>query len=208
MKPHKSIQVFENPILERLTHVHPLTPMVIWFPVFCWLMWQTFVVLQLSPFLVGILGVSGFLTWTLTEYFLHRFVFHFEGDTPLAQRFHFLIHGLHHSDPIDPTRLVMPPFASLAIGLILYSFFRWILGAVWVVPFFAFFVIGYLCYDYIHFYTHHFVPTTKVGKFLKNSHMQHHYVNPNTRMGVSSPFWDYVFGTLEGVSDKEETVSH
>jgi sterol desaturase/sphingolipid hydroxylase (fatty acid hydroxylase superfamily) len=158
--------------------------------------------------MVGVLGVAGFFIWTLAEYILHRFVFHFEGEGPIAQRLHFLIHGLHHADPIDPSRLVMPPVASLILGAVLYSVFRGILGPDLIEPFFAFFVIGYLCYDYIHFAVHHFTPRTRFGKFLKQSHMQHHYVSPNSRWGVSSPFWDYVFGTLEDAkgNKKERAV--
>jgi sterol desaturase/sphingolipid hydroxylase (fatty acid hydroxylase superfamily) len=100
----------------------------------------------------------------------------------------------------------MPPAASLILGAILFSTFRGVLGPVWVEAFFAFFVVGYLCYDYIHFAVHHFTPRTRVGKFLKHSHMLHHYVSPNSRWGVSSPFWDYIFGTLEEVKDKERAV--
>jgi sterol desaturase/sphingolipid hydroxylase (fatty acid hydroxylase superfamily) len=208
MKPHKSIQVFKNPFLEKFTHIHPLTPLVAWAPIFCWFVWETFGVLELSPYVAGVLGVAGFLTWTFVEYVLHRFVFHFEGESQLGKRLHFLLHGLHHIDPTDPTRLVLPPVMSMGFGYLLYCLFRLILGPVWVTPFFAFFIIGYLCYDYIHFYVHHFNPTSKIGKYLKNGHMQHHYVNPNMRVGVSSPLWDYVFGTVEDVKDKEHTVSH
>jgi sterol desaturase/sphingolipid hydroxylase (fatty acid hydroxylase superfamily) len=57
--------------------------------------------------------------------------------------------------------------------------------------------VGYLCYDYIHFATHHFRPRTRVGKFLKQHHMLHHFAEHGSRWGVSSPMWDYVFGTLE-----------
>jgi len=153
-----------------------------------------------------LLGFAGFFLWTLVEYLLHRFVFHYESEGQLGQRIHFLIHGLHHNDPIDPTRLVMPPVASLILAVIFYSAFQCVLGPVFVEPFFAFFLIGYLCYDYIHFAVHHFTPRTRLGKFLKQSHMQHHYVNPNIHLGVSSPLWDYVFGTMEDLKDKERVV--
>ncbi len=206
MKPYPSIRVFKNPILERFSHVHPLTPLFVWAPVAGWFLWRTFAIHQLSPVYVGPLGAIAFLFWTLSEYLLHRFVFHFDNDTPLAQRLHFLIHGMHHADPVDPSRLVMPPGASIGMGIAAYYMFRLFLGPIWVDPFFAFFVIGYLSYDYTHFYVHHFNPTTRYGKYLKNSHMQHHYVSPRSRWGVSSPLWDYVFGTLEDVRDNERVV--
>ena len=91
----------------------------------------------------------------------------------------------------------MPPVAAMILACVLYSIFRVFLGPTFVEPFFAFFLIGYLCYDYIHYAVHHFTPRTRVGKMLKQSHMNHHFVSHDSRWGVSSPFWDYVFGTLE-----------
>ncbi len=205
-KTNKSIEVFKNPILERLTHVHPLTPFFLWMPIVFWLLWRSFTVYELSPFIIGILGVIGFFSWTLVEYLLHRYLFHFEFDSSQGQKFHFLIHGLHHADPDDPTRLVMPPIASIFLGITFFTLFKGVLGIRWAETFFAFFVFGYLCYDYIHFYTHHFIPKSSLGKFLKNSHMLHHYVSPNSRWGVSSPFWDYVFGSMEDIKSKEKVV--
>lgn len=205
-KPYKSLQVFKNPYLEKLTHVHPITPLIVWTPIIAYLFWRSFIVDELSPFTIGSMGALGFGVWTIVEYLLHRYVFHYEGEGPITQRLHFLIHGLHHEDPVDPTRLVMPPAASLIIGFGLYSIFRPMVGPVLIDPFFAFFSIGYLCYDYIHYAVHHFTPRTRLGKFLKQSHMIHHFVSPNARWGVSSPIWDYVFGTMEDVKSKERAV--
>jgi sterol desaturase/sphingolipid hydroxylase (fatty acid hydroxylase superfamily) len=107
---------------------------------------------------------------------------------------------------MDPTRLVMPPIVSVFLGVLVFSICRFLLGDVWAEPFFAFFVVGYLCYDYIHFAVHHFTPKTRIGRFLKHSHMMHHYVSENLRFGVSSPFWDYIFGTMEEAKDREQAV--
>ena len=51
--------------------------------------------------------------WTLTEYWLHRFVFHFEPEKGIGARLHWIIHGVHHDHPNDPLRLVMPPSVSV-----------------------------------------------------------------------------------------------
>jgi hypothetical protein len=131
-KPYKSLRVFKNPILERFTHVHPLTPLILWAPIAGWLIWRSFAVHQMSLASVALLGACGFFLWTLVEYLLHRYFFHLEGESPFIQRMHFLIHGLHHDDPQDPTRLVMPPVASILIAIVLYNCFRGILGEMWV----------------------------------------------------------------------------
>ncbi len=204
---NKSIRVFKSPFLERMTHVHPLTPLIVWGPVAGWLIWRSYSVHELSLAAILSVGVAGFVSWTFTEYVLHRFLFHFEPDNAVGRRVHFLIHGIHHEDPNDATRLVMPPVAGAVIAIVLYNLFSWILGPVWVEPFFGFFLVGYLCYDYTHFAVHHFKPRTRFGKYLKNSHMQHHFVSPDSRYGVSSPLWDYVFGTSEDVKKKREQTA-
>jgi sterol desaturase/sphingolipid hydroxylase (fatty acid hydroxylase superfamily) len=193
---YESIRIFENPILERFTHVHPLTPLVFWVPVMMVLLYRSMTVHEFGvPAVIG-LALAGFITWTLVEYVLHRWVFHFVPEGRLQEKLQFLIHGLHHADPVDPTRLVMPPAAAIILAVVLFSLFRLPLGAQRVEPFFAGFLVGYLCYDYIHFCVHFFQPRTRLGRMLKQNHMIHHFVSHNSRWGVSSPLWDYVFGTL------------
>jgi sterol desaturase/sphingolipid hydroxylase (fatty acid hydroxylase superfamily) len=206
-KTNKSVQVFKNPILEKMTHAHPLTPLLVWGPIIVGLLWHSLYVLGLSMSVIAPISVSALVTWSLVEYVLHRFVFHYEGESVWSQKIHFLIHGIHHVDPNDPTRLVMPPLGGIAIAAIIFPMFRAVLGPIWVEPFLAFFLVGYLIYDYTHFAVHYFRPLTRYGKMLKNHHMQHHFAEPNSRWGVSTPIWDFVFGTLEGdVKDKQSTV--
>jgi sterol desaturase/sphingolipid hydroxylase (fatty acid hydroxylase superfamily) len=64
------------------------------------------------------------------------------------------------------------------------------------------FLIGYLCYDYIHYATHHFPMTSPVGKYLRKYHLQHHYSGEDSKYGVSSPLWDYIFKTVSGPKSK------
>ena len=73
---------------------------------------------SLTLVLLGL--VVGYLGWTLTEYFGHRYLFHTVFALPfgLGPRFQFLIHGVHHIYPNDPLRLVMPPLLSAPIMLI------------------------------------------------------------------------------------------
>jgi len=191
----ESIRLFKNPILEAATHVHPLVPLLVWGPVVFVLFW-----LSLGDGLpagrVAGTAAAGLIFWTLTEYLLHRHVFHFKPIRPWQERLAYLIHGIHHDQPHDASRLVMPPVAAAILAGILYLSFRLVLGVHWVMPFFAGFLIGYLCYDYIHFGIHHFRPRGAVGRFLKDHHMKHHFMMHGARWGVSSPLWDIVFGTM------------
>ena len=194
-RSYESVRVFDNPMLEALTHVHPATPLVLWGPLALWLMWRSVAVHHLPMETIAGFAVLGLLTWSLTEYVLHRYLFHLRPAGPFRARLQFVIHGIHHADPADPTRLVIPPAPSSIVAVLFYAAFRLALGPTRVEPFFAFFVVGYLLYDYIHYASHRVVPRTRVGRFIQRNHLLHHSVTPRARWGVSSPLWDHVFGT-------------
>lgn len=199
MPPEKqvqqSIRLFENDFLERLSHVHPITPLLIWGPVVAWLLWRSFALHQLQPGLVLAVGLAGVCTWTLTEYCLHRFLFHYPARSRAGKWLVFLFHGIHHEDPRDKTRLVMPPAGAIPIMAVIYLLLALVIPQPWIEPFCGFFIAGYLVYDYIHYSTHHFPMRNPVAKFLKHYHLRHHYSGEEGRYGVSSPLWDIVFGT-------------
>ncbi len=72
----ESVRLFDNDLLERLSRVHPLTPVLLWAPIIAWLLWRSLTVHRLEGATVAILGIGGLVAWTLTEYLVHRFVFH------------------------------------------------------------------------------------------------------------------------------------
>ena len=185
--------MFENRWLDKLSRVHPATPLVIYGPVIAAL-----TVLGLDR--MSTLGVvasiaGGYVVWTLTEYRLHRVVFHFEPDHPIGRRMHFIIHGVHHDHPNDPKRLVMPPGASIPLALLFTGLFVLVLGSPTWMPFEAGFLGGYLVYDMTHFYLHHHRPKSRFGRRMRELHMRHHFQDDTTWYGVSAPWWDRVFGT-------------
>jgi sterol desaturase/sphingolipid hydroxylase (fatty acid hydroxylase superfamily) len=194
-KEHESIRIFENNILESLTHVHPIVPLIFWSPIAAYLLWRSFGVLDLSLGGIALSGMAAVIVWTLTEYVLHRYAFHFPATSKVGKWLVFLFHGNHHHDPKDKTRLVFPPGGSIPIMIGLYYLFALVVPAAWIEPFMAFFIISYLTYDYIHYAVHHFPMKSPVAKFLKHYHLKHHYAGEEGRYGVSSPLWDYVFGT-------------
>jgi len=191
----ESVRLFDNPLLEKLSHVHPVVPLLIWAPLAAALLIRAVYVHQIGLAGMALIGAAGLVTWTLVEYLLHRYLFHFEPKTETGKRLIYLFHGVHHDTPQDKTRLLMPPAGALPILLVLWLIFRLILPYPWAEPFTGFFIIGYLVYDYIHYATHHFPMQHPVLKFLKHYHMRHHFSDEEGRFGVSSPLWDRVFGT-------------
>lgn len=188
-----SPRMFDSNLLDRLSRVHPIVPVIIFVPAITILFLSG--AWYMSPGAVLAYAVGGYLFWTLTEYWLHRVVFHFEPDKGIGRRLHWIIHGVHHDHPNDPLRLVMPPGASvpLAAGFLLL-FWAVLPYPSWLV-FGAAFLAGYLAYDMLHFHVHHHRPTTRLGRRLRELHMRHHFQDHTTGFGVSAPFWDHVFGT-------------
>lgn len=194
----ESIRIFKNPILESFTHVHPIIPLLLWVPVILFLFYRGAAIKEVSVFEFAFLFIAGMLLWTITEYVLHRYVFHWNAKSRAGKYFVFLFHGLHHDDPQDPTRLVMPPVPAILIVSLLWLLFSSLFPAKYIDVLMAYFLIGYLCYDYIHYATHHFAMTSKLGRYLRKYHLQHHYAGEQSKYGVSSPLWDYVFKTVTG----------
>lgn len=188
--------MFESDLMERLSHVHPITPLVVYGPIVAYLIHAAAVVQGVGWGSIISLALTGLLVWTFTEYVLHRFVFHIEGRHKWTRRLHFIIHGNHHEVPDDPTRLVMPPIVSIFLAFAFYVFFKALLGVAAVDAFFAGFLVGYLAYDYTHFAVHHFRLESPMGRALKQYHMNHHFLDRDSRWGVSTPLWDWVFGTM------------
>ncbi len=187
--------MFENEILERFSRIHPATPFVAWVPVILFFLGRSLVRRELALFAVAALFLGGMLAWTLAEYVLHRYVFHWTNGTSWGRRIHFLLHGVHHEYPSDKDRLVMPLLTSIPLAVIFYSLFTVTMGVA-AGPFFAGFVVGYLFYDGSHYYVHHFIPTGRWGKFLRRPHMTHHHADHDGGFGVSTPLWDLVFRTM------------
>lgn len=189
-----AIRVFKNGFVENvLAKSHPILPGV-------WFGWLIAYGAYDGATRLGALGIGlfalGVLMWTLTEYVLHRWLFHrVPGDTFEAKVPQFMLHGYHHEFPNDPYRLVAPPLMSFPIAVVVAAVWYGIFGAELWFPAFAGTVAGYLAYDWIHYYEHHFTPKWGIGKYLRRLHAIHHYNDPENNHGISGPLWDFVFRT-------------
>lgn len=200
---NQPIRLFKSDFFEYFTHITPQAVVILWSPVICFLIVRAFQRAPGAGFPTALLlGFAlGVFLWTFAEYTLHRFVFHFHPHSTRLKRIVFLFHGIHHAQPQCKTRLVMPPAVSIPMAFLFYGLFTatvgvWLSSPDWVDPLTAGFMTGYLIYDLAHYATHHFPMRSGVFKQLKRHHMQHHYKTPGQRFGVSSAFWDRIFGTL------------
>jgi sterol desaturase/sphingolipid hydroxylase (fatty acid hydroxylase superfamily) len=192
---HKgSARMFENRLLEKLSHVHPATPAILFLPVAAVSLWAAVAVDHRAPLAIGFQLLAGYLGWTLLEYWLHRLFFHMPVRGPFTQRVYFFVHGVHHDWPWDTSRLVLPPSVSITLAVMFYFLFRAAFGAA-THALFAGFVLGYVLYDTLHWYSHVGAPQSRALRFLRREHLVHHFRASGTRFGVSCPWWDVVFRT-------------
>ncbi|KAF1954775.1 Inositolphosphorylceramide-B hydroxylase [Byssothecium circinans] len=161
---------------------------------------------------VGALGVGqtvgywvfGVFFWTIVEYVLHRCLFHLDYYLPnnrVAITAHFLLHGIHHYLPMDKYRLVMPPTLFVVLAAPFWKLAHAIFFYNWYAATAAYCggIFGYVCYDLTHYFLHHRnLPAWY--RALKKYHLAHHFADYQNGFGVTSRFWDWVFGTELDIS--------
>jgi sterol desaturase/sphingolipid hydroxylase (fatty acid hydroxylase superfamily) len=119
--------------------------------------------------------------WTLVEYLFHRFILH-------RKYFTKYIHdNKHHTNvKFKPSEI---PFFIVSLTLIFFAFIPNFQPAL------LGFSVGMLVYVSLHKLSHQ---RSKI-KYLKSHHQFHHVVSPKFNFGISTDFWDIVFGTKKNV---------
>lgn len=188
----QQIRLFRNERLEQLTVISPGGFAAIWcvaLPLIAWVGWG-------SASLAGALGLfaAGMAGWTLFEYAMHRYLFHWNSRVPLFEKFVFLMHGNHHEDPNDRLRNLMPPIVSIPIASSVWGLCVLLLDApgTWV---FLGYITGYVIYDLTHYACHQWPMKGRLAFMLKRHHMRHHHAGQHGNYAITALFWDSVFGT-------------
>ncbi len=194
-----SPRMFRVEFIERyISRVRPWQVVALWLPVLFYLIAGALRDPGLNHSAALVLIGGGLAGWTLLEYLLHRFLFHFSypRNSELACALWFLLHEVHHEYPHDRDRLVMPPIVSITLAIMIGLPLRALAGPHAFGPLFGGIIAGYLWYDLTHYAAHHWKPLTGWGRRRKSHHLRHHFKEPGSRFGVTTPLWDYVFGTM------------
>jgi dihydroceramide fatty acyl 2-hydroxylase len=189
------IPVLRRPWIDRtLARAHPAFPLVFFAPAILMAL-----VAAHRPGTVlrhAVAFFAGWLVWTLVEYLVHRFLFHWTfAATREGRVAAFLTHGYHHAYPRDPTRLVLPPLVSVPLAAGFFVLAHFVLGGGAFDAAYGGFVAGYITYDSMHYVVHHTRTKTGIIGWLRRYHLMHHHDEVPARYGVSSPLWDLVLGT-------------
>ena len=99
-------------------------------------------------------------------------------------------------------------FASLRLSLPLalgYCSPAWAVMSSWqaVVYLFIGLMAGYFSYEFLHYQAHHRAPRLRIFRYLKRYHLLHHHQSSALRFGVTSPVFDYLFGTFQSTHRAE-----
>ena len=187
-------QLFKNRYLEYLTKTHPFVIWSLYLPLIIYLVWYTAAKAGFDARKIILLFSGGLFFWTFFEYIMHRFIFHWAGESKEVKKIIYVMHGNHHEFPRDRERLFMPPIPSIIISSIIFLIMTGIMGKIAYV-FFPGFILGYLLYGSMHYAIHAGKPPYKWLKPLWQNHYLHHYKNDGKGFGVSTTLWDNVFDT-------------
>lgn len=190
-----SAQMFSNPILERISRTHIMVPITLFFAISSVSFYYAVMTTSIGLSVGLLITFFGLFAFTFVEYMMHKHFFHMEPDTPLKDKLQYSMHGVHHDYPKDKDRLAMPPFVSAAYAAIFYLVFKLIMGD-YSLYFLPGFLLGYSAYLGVHYIVHAYSPPKNFLKVLWVNHAIHHYKDPDSSFGVSSPLWDYLLGTM------------
>ena len=150
----------------------------------------------------------GMGTYALSEYIIHRFVFHIDTpENPFLLKIIKRLHYDHHVDPTDLSLLFLPIWFSLPNFAILSGVFYLITGSFQLMIAFVTGVILYfLYYEWKHYIAHKPIqPLTPMGKKIKKAHLWHHFKNENYWFGVTHTTIDKTMGTFKDQKDVEKS---
>ena len=202
-----TLRMFDSDFWEKLSRTPWYFVPVVWLPIISYFFFfhfsHTLMIHRVLLFLIGA------MCWIPTEYFVHRFLFHYKPTTPFMQSTLFMWHGIHHKTPKDPDRLVMPLFISVCGALLLIPSISYIFGVSAGMLLLTGFGSMYIWYDVYHYSLHHtnkdvinmvsdYVSPT-LAEFFKRTkmkHAAHHYSRTDEIFGVTSQLMDLLFGTI------------
>ncbi|GAB2280863.1 hypothetical protein Dimus_015486 [Dionaea muscipula] len=110
--------------------------------------------------------------------------------------FHYFVHGFHHKHPMDSLRLVFPPALTAIAATPLWSIIYLLTTPTIAPALFGGGLLGYVMYDITHYYLHHGQAVNKSTQKMKKYHLNHHFKEQEMGYGVTSSFWDHIFGTF------------
>lgn len=142
---------------------------------------------------------AGVIYWTFIEYAMHRWFYHWRPQIRWLRRFVESFHMYHHRNVPDRSvynagpLLALPLAVILPIPLLVLTHDVAATATMMVGT-----VVGYCVYEWFHYAIHVYRPRAGWLSTMQVLHMHHHRVNTRVYFGVTTIFWDRLFGSCEG----------
>jgi sterol desaturase/sphingolipid hydroxylase (fatty acid hydroxylase superfamily) len=138
--------------------------------------------------------VAGVASWTLLEYLIHRWMGH---DRRFKRTPFGIEHVRHHieGDYFAPTwkKAIIVPAIAAVLGAPLIAIAGATAGIAYLVGLLGFYTV----YEVLHRREHTHPGVGWYGRWARRHHFHHHFVDGRKNHGVTTPIWDFVFGTYE-----------
>jgi sterol desaturase/sphingolipid hydroxylase (fatty acid hydroxylase superfamily) len=187
-------QAHPDGALEKWVRTHWSLPYLIYIPGAVVLLVYALAFRQIDVLGVFVLTALGVLAWTLEEYLIHRFLFHYPARSATGKRLVYAAHQGHHVDPKDRAYVTASPLVSVPVSLVSLAIV-WAIVGPYAAPLVAGFWLAYLYYEYVHYSVHNRRRYVLWTNEQRKRHFRHHFKHPHLEFGVTIPLWDYVFGT-------------
>ena len=151
---------------------------------------------ELSLPRTGAFFFLGLFIWGLYEYVVHRWVLHREPGANGLDLPGNRTHLKHHADPLSLERLNVQLSESLPVSVV-YCLIAWAATGSWqsMTYLYTGLMVGYFFYEYLDFQAHHGMSRSRFVRYFRKYHLLHHHYDAKVRYGVTSPLFDYLFGT-------------
>jgi len=143
---------------------------------------------------IALAALLGALTWTLLEYVIHRWAGH-------GRRFRKNPFGVEHVRHHVEGNYFAPSWKKLIIAAVVTAILCGPAiavagtgpGVAWVAGLIGFYGV----YEVLHRREHTHPGFGPYGRWARRHHFHHHFVDARKNHGVTSPIWDFVFGTYQ-----------
>lgn len=153
-------------------------------------------------------AMASVVTWTLLEYFTHRFILHgpFPPEGGPVRRFLHAkfdsMHATHHQRPWDGHH-INGRFETVGISLAL-AVISYALPRPAAPVFVAVLLVCYVAEEWIHYTVHFHTLRSRYFAHIRRHHLYHHGKRGrDVAFGLTSAIWDRPFGTRVAAEDRE-----
>lgn len=145
----------------------------------------------------GLIILLGFFLWTLLEYLLHRYIFHFKPKSRIGRKIMEDVHYGHHKNPTAYKHLITHLSFGTMIAFIYLGIILIITRNIHITACLGTGIaLGFVMYEYVHYQIHtREIINNAYLQSCKEHHLKHHNVTGKKYFGVITKFWDRVFST-------------